>query len=127
MRPSSSLSEALLERFRDTRRAGRIDDPDARGEAVSVVCGDRVELTLRLASGRVADARFQAQGCAVAIASASAAASVVVGRAAVAGTVGFEELDRLLGGIPRGRQSCARASLSALDAALAAPGSTGRR
>lgn len=53
--------------------AGAMDAPDAVGESGSTSCGDLVRVSLRIASGRVREARFEAFGCGAATAAASAA------------------------------------------------------
>ena len=53
--------------------AGPLAAADAVGESGSAACGDLVRLALRLAGGRVREARFQAFGCGAATAAASAA------------------------------------------------------
>jgi tRNA-specific 2-thiouridylase len=53
--------------------AGALDSPDAVGESGSASCGDLVRIGLRIAGGRVREARFLAFGCGAATAAASAA------------------------------------------------------
>lgn len=53
--------------------AGAMDSPDAVGESGSPGCGDMARIQLRIAGGRVAEARFQAFGCGAVQAAASAA------------------------------------------------------
>ena len=53
--------------------AGPLAAADAVGESGSAACGDLVRVALRLAGGRVREARFQAFGCGAATAAASAA------------------------------------------------------
>jgi len=73
----SVYSAPVLEHFRNPRGPGRLAArAGARvvsGEARASAGGQRVRLHLELADGRIARARFQAFGCPVTIALASAA------------------------------------------------------
>jgi tRNA-specific 2-thiouridylase len=59
--------------------AGPLGAADAVGESGSPECGDLVRMGLRLAGGRVREARFQAFGCGAATAAASAACARLSG------------------------------------------------
>jgi len=72
----SEYSAAVLDHFRAPRGAGRLPEevPDTvRGEARDEEGGQRVRLHLRVVDQRIERARFQAFGCPIAIAVASAA------------------------------------------------------
>jgi NifU-like protein involved in Fe-S cluster formation len=49
------------------------------GQAEHPVCGDRVQLSLRLAHGTIAEARWRAAGCPASVAVAALAAKVLAG------------------------------------------------
>jgi NifU-like protein involved in Fe-S cluster formation len=55
---------------------------DLRGEARNPACGDHLVIYLACADGRVTAAGFRAQGCPAAMATASAACSVLEGQPA---------------------------------------------
>jgi NifU-like protein involved in Fe-S cluster formation len=73
----SEYSEAVLAHFRNPHGAGRLQTDDARcvrGEARDAAGGQRVRLFISVGDdARIARARFQAFGCPIAIAAASAA------------------------------------------------------
>lgn len=56
-----------------------LGDGVRRGLAEHPVCGDRVQLTLRIAGGRIEDLRWQANGCPAAMAVAALAADTLAG------------------------------------------------
>ncbi len=66
-----AFSPEVMDHFLHPRNVGKVGKPTLAVEIVNEVCGDKMALTLRLDSGRVAEARFQSLGCAVAIAAAS--------------------------------------------------------
>lgn len=73
----SEYSEAVLGHFRNPHGAGRLEIDDlrcVRGEAIDADGGQRVRIFLSVgADSRIERARFQAFGCPIAIAAASAA------------------------------------------------------
>lgn len=76
-----AYSSLVIEHFEHPRRAGRLAGPDViHGSAGSTERGVWVEFSVRLADGRVADARFRAYGCPHTIAAASWVAEQLVGR-----------------------------------------------
>ena len=99
--------------------AGPMPDADAIGESGSASCGDLVRIALRIAGGRVRDARFQAFGCGAATAAASAAVARVRGASlADALRVGAGDLDADLGGLGPDRRHGAELVEDALARAL---------
>jgi nitrogen fixation NifU-like protein len=75
-------SEKLRDHFFNPRNVGTFDkdDPDvATGVVGSPVCGDMMQLQLKIVDGRVKDARFTTFGCGAAIASSSFLTELVKG------------------------------------------------
>ena len=74
-------SALVLEHFERPRLAGRLTGPGVReGSAGTPERGVWVEFSVRVAGGRVADARFRAYGCPHTIAAASWVAQQLVGQ-----------------------------------------------
>lgn len=71
---------AILEYARSTRHRGVLEPADVDQEGVNPSCGDELRLTLRVAEGRIAEARYAAQGCAISQASAALMADAIEGR-----------------------------------------------
>jgi len=70
--PGTLYGPVILEHYRRPRNRGPLDAADAIGEADNPLCGDRVRIGLRMGpDGRIADARFQAEACAICTAAAS--------------------------------------------------------
>lgn len=85
--------------------AGALERPDAVGESGAPACGDLVRISLRIAGGRVREARFLAFGCGAATAAASAACARLTGAPLDdALRLSPEALDRDLGGLGPGRR-----------------------
>lgn len=75
-------SEQVLEHFRNPRNAGRLENATAVVTATNPVCGDVMELAVRVEEGKIVEARFLCRGCATAIASGSWVAEKLVGKTA---------------------------------------------
>jgi nitrogen fixation NifU-like protein len=74
--------EVILDHGRHPRHMRRLESFDATAKGDNPMCGDRVQLWLKYGpDGRIADAGFEARGCAISIASADLMAEVVKDRA----------------------------------------------
>jgi len=73
--------EVILDHGRKPRNFRRLDDADRTARGDNPMCGDRLELFLKLApDGSIADAAFQGRGCAISTASASLLTETVRGK-----------------------------------------------
>lgn len=63
--------EFILDHYKRPRNFGTLENPDISNEEDNPLCGDRIRIDLRLSDDRVADVRFQGQGCAISTAAAS--------------------------------------------------------
>lgn len=130
--------DTVLEHGRAPRHAGSLAPPAQSASASNALCGDRVEVDVRLDDrGFVAELRHRTQGCLICTASASLMAGDATGRDAadVAARVatlqhglksgdgnGLGELAALTGvSAHPTRHRCALLPWEALQAALAAP------
>ena len=113
-------SSVIRDRFRHPRFRGGVADPDATFEDVNPLCGDRIRIECRLADGRVADARFTGDSCAIAAASADVLIELVLGQpAGLAHTLGAGALlERLEADIRPSRMKCVTLPLLVLQGAL---------
>jgi nitrogen fixation NifU-like protein len=71
--------QVIVERSRHPRHRGVADPHTHCQEGVNPSCGDELTLTLRVEDGRIADARFEGQGCAISQASADLMAEALLG------------------------------------------------
>lgn len=89
------------------------------GRAEHPVCGDEVEVDVRVEDGRIADLRWRAQGCPATHAVASAARRTLVGTHAAAAAESLRRGLEELGGLASGERHAEAMFLRALQAALA--------
>jgi nitrogen fixation NifU-like protein len=77
--------EVILDHGRKPRNFRRLEDADRTARGDNPMCGDRLELFLKLApDGSIADAAFLGRGCAISTASASLMTETVKGKSAAA-------------------------------------------
>jgi nitrogen fixation NifU-like protein len=73
--------EVILDHGRRPRHGSRLAAFDATAKGDNPMCGDRVQVFVRHDhAGRIAEAGFEARGCAISIASADLMAETVAGR-----------------------------------------------
>ena len=114
----------LLDHFQNPRNAGAVENPDSSVQLENPVCGDVLELTVRLENKlenkldrRIADIRFRAKGCVPTMACGSALTELAKGKSVEeARKLSREELVQKVGGLP---QASAHASHLAMDALAA--------
>ncbi len=114
-------SEAVLERVRNPRRVGSLprDAEDVgTGEAGSLDAGTVARIQVRVAEGRIAEARFKVFGCSAAIASASLVAERMEG-APVRGAVPTAETIAAELALPEERRPIAALVVEAAEQAIA--------
>jgi len=71
--------EVILDHNKRPRNFGVVEG-GSQAAGHNPMCGDRVSVSVRMADGRVAEARFTGSGCAISKASASMMTEVVTGR-----------------------------------------------
>lgn len=113
--------QEILERYRFPRHRGTIQNPHAQAEKVNAFCGDEIALFLRLdeKKERVAEVRFDGQGCALMTASADILCEAVQGKTPDDLRIfAAEDLLRLYGEAPSpGRLKCVLLPYEALKSA----------
>jgi len=71
--------DVILDHNKRPRNFGRVDPADALANGHNPLCGDRLTVTLRLAGDIVDDVKFEGNGCAISVASASMMTEAVKG------------------------------------------------
>ncbi len=81
MRDVRSLySEKVMEHFQNPRNVGEIENADGTGHVGNPVCGDIMELYIRVKDSTIVDAKFKTFGCGAAIATSSMVTEIVKGK-----------------------------------------------
>jgi nitrogen fixation NifU-like protein len=88
--------DVILDHNRRPRNFGSLEPADVSVEGFNPLCGDRLTLRLRMADGKIADIRFDGQGCAISTASASLMTEAVKGLSRPQALELFDRMHRLL-------------------------------
>jgi nitrogen fixation NifU-like protein len=112
-------TELVMEHFTNPRNVGVIDDPDGVGKVGNPVCGDLMEMMIKVRDGHIADVKFRTFGCGAAIATSSIATEIVMGKSLEdAASLTREQVAKALGGLPPQKMHCSNLAAEALHAAL---------
>jgi nitrogen fixation NifU-like protein len=110
----------ILDHYKRPRNFGELDSPDLQAHEHNPLCGDELQVQIKVSDGRISDLRFQGHGCAISQASASIASEELKG-------MPLEEVGRLdadwaldLLGIPVSatRRKCALLGLKVVRGAV---------
>lgn len=114
-----AYSAKVLDHFQHPRNVGELEGADAQARVENPACGDIMDLAIKLADGRIREARFRARGCVAAIAAGSCLTEMVKGRSiAEARAIKREELLKELGGLPNASIHASHLAMDALAAVL---------
>ena len=117
---SVMFSELVLEHFRNPRNAGKLPNASAEVQATNPVCGDILELAVRIEDGGIAEVRFLCRGCTTSIACASFLTEKLTGSTLVAASsITAESISGALGGLPPATFHGAQLATDALSLLLA--------
>ncbi|MCX4286742.1 MAG: Fe-S cluster assembly scaffold protein NifU [Clostridia bacterium] len=72
-------NQKVLDAFANPQNVGVIENADGEGTVGNATCGDIMKITLKIENDVIVDAKFQAFGCAAAIATSSTATQMVIG------------------------------------------------
>jgi len=94
-------SEAVLDHFQNPRNVGTLDTATATISVENPVCGDILELSARMETGRIVEARFRTRGCVTALACSSLLTKMLRGKSpAEIRSITPEQMSEALGGLP---------------------------
>ncbi|MGV0005044.1 MAG: Fe-S cluster assembly sulfur transfer protein SufU [Candidatus Porifericomitaceae bacterium WSBS_2022_MAG_OTU9] len=71
--------EIIIDHNRRPRNFGKLEEPAKKLDGYNPVCGDKLELSLRIEGDNISDVRFCGDGCAISVASASLMTEAVKG------------------------------------------------
>ena len=112
-------SEKVMEHFRNPRNIGEMDNPDGIGYVGNPVCGDIMELYIRVEDNIITDAKFKTFGCGAAIATSSMVTELVKGKTIEeAQQISNRAVAEALGGLPPVKMHCSVLAEEALKSAI---------
>ncbi len=115
----SLYSEKVMEHFSNPRNVGEIENPDGTGHVGNPVCGDIMELYIRVKNGVIADAKFKTFGCGAAIATSSMITEMIKGKTVEeALKISNHAVAEALDGLPPIKMHCSVLAEEALRSAI---------
>lgn len=112
-------SDIVLDHAQNPRNVGPLEGANARGFQVNPVCGDTMVISLRIEDDRIADARFQTEGCTASVAASSILTEMLKGRTTTeARSLDYDDVARAAGGLPPSKLHSAALVIDALRRAL---------
>lgn len=115
----SMYSEKVMEHFANPRNVGEMKNPDGIGYVGNPVCGDIMELYIRVENDVITDARFKTFGCGAAIATSSMVTELVKGKnIEEALQISNRAVAEALGGLPPVKMHCSVLAEEALQSAI---------
>ena len=118
---SESYSDIVVDHAQHPRNRGVLENANARGYQMNPVCGDTLVLMLRIEDDRIAEARFQTEGCTASLATSSIITEMVTGlRLEEALEITHEEVSEEVGGLPPSKLHSAALVIGGLQRAITA-------
>jgi nitrogen fixation NifU-like protein len=80
MSNSDIYRETILDHYRNPRNKGRISNHDVSVQDSNPLCGDKIEIHLKVEANMIKDIKFEGTGCAISQASASQLTEMVINK-----------------------------------------------
>ena len=112
-------SDKVIEHFQNPRNVGTIPDCDGVGRVGSPVCGDMMEVYIKVENGRLVDVKYKTFGCGAAVASGSMGTEMVKGLTIEeALEITDEQVAEALDGLPPEKMHCSNLAAEGIHAAI---------
>jgi len=113
-------SEIVMDHFMNPRNVGVIEDADGVGKKGNPICGDLMEIFIKVEDERIVDIKFRTFGCGAAIATSSMATEMVKGKTLdEAAELTNRAVAQALGGLPPIKMHCSNLAADAIHTAIA--------
>ena len=112
-------SELVMEHFTNPRNVGVIEDADGVGKVGNPLCGDVMEMFIKVEGNRITDVKFRTFGCGAAIATSSIATEMIKGKSLdEAVQLSNKAVAEALGGLPAQKMHCSNLAADAVRSAI---------
>ena len=117
---STQYSEKVLDHFRKPRNVGTLEGEDvAVGRVGNPVCGDLMEIYIRVKNNKIVDMKFKTFGCGAAIATSSMVTEMAIGKTIdEALELSNQAVAEALEGLPAQKMHCSNLAADALHEAI---------
>ncbi len=112
--------DELMDIYKNPMNQGQLDDRTHQAEGKNPLCGDQINLQLKISGGKIKDAKFNGSACSISIISSALLTEHIIGKTVEeAKKITKEDLLNLIGlNLTTSRVKCATLVLSALRGAL---------
>jgi len=108
-----------MDHFMNPRNVGEIENPDGVGHVGNPVCGDIMDLYIKVNDSTITDAKFKTFGCGAAIATSSIVTEMVKGKSiSEALEISNRAVAEALDGLPPVKMHCSVLAEEALQSAI---------
>lgn len=112
-------SKKVMEHFMNPKNVGTIENPDGYGKVGNPVCGDLMEMFIRVEDDIITDIKFRTFGCGSAIATSSMVTEMVKGmNVDEAMKIKRDDVADELDGLPPRKMHCSNLAADALHEAI---------
>ena len=112
-------NDKVMEHFMNPRNVGEMENPDGQGTYGSPVCGDMMQIQIKVENDVITDAKFKTFGCGSAIASSSMATEMIIGKTIdEALAISNKQIIDELGGLPPVKVHCSGLADHAIKCAI---------
>ena len=112
-------SEKVIDHFRNPRNMGEIPDADGVGSVGNPVCGDMMNIYIKVKDNKIADIKFKTFGCGAAIAVSSMLTELAKGKSIEeAKKISNKDVAKALEGLPKNKLHCSNLGADALHQAI---------
>ena len=112
-------NDTVMDHFMNPRNVGDLENPDGTGTYGSPVCGDMMQIQIKVKDDVITDAKFKTFGCGSAIASSSMATSMIIGKSIEeALAISNKQIIEELGGLPAVKVHCSVLADHAIKSAI---------
>lgn len=112
-------NSTVMEHFTNPKNVGEIENPDGVGVYGSPVCGDMMQIMIKVEDEKIVDAKFKTFGCGSAIASSSMATEMIIGKTIdEALAITNKQIVDELGGLPPVKIHCSVLADHAIKSAI---------
>lgn len=119
MEQASTYSATVLDHFQHPRNVGDLPGADAQVRVENPVCGDIMDLSVKLSGDEIGEVRYRIRGCVASVAAGSCLTEMIKGRSlSEAHSLKREELLKALDGLPNASLHASHLAMDALTAVL---------
>ena len=112
-------SKKVMDHFMNPRNVGVIENPDGYGKVGNPVCGDLMEIFIKVKNDIITDIKFKTFGCGSAIATSSMVTEIAIGKNVdEAMKITRNDVANELDGLPPQKMHCSNLAADALQAAI---------